>query len=360
MDRRAFIGTWPAASSPRRSPPRRSRRGRSPRLGFLDVDPVRRRSSRLARVLPRTARPRLRGWAEHHHRLPLRGEARPSGFPPSPPTCLRVKATSSLQPATPAARPRRTHHTIPDRHALRSATLWRAGSSPASPDPGGNITGTVPDAPGACGKRLELLKEIVPDSRACSCSRIPAIPIAAPQLKELEVAAHALGVNSAGPRHPRPPMTFRLRSTLEPGSAPSGLLTTADCIFVDSANRDRRPRGPAQTAGNVPVQADGRCRRSDGLWREYRLIMYRRARRLRGQDPQGRQARRPARRAADEVRAGHQPQDRQGPRPDDPAVAPAAGGSGDRVMDRRAFIGTLAGGLLAAPLAAEAQPAAKI
>ena len=37
----------------------------------------------------------------------------------------------------------------------------------------------------------------------------------------------------------------------------------------------------------------------------------------------------------DQVRAGHQPQDRQGPRPDDPAVAPAAGGSGDRVMDRR-------------------------
>jgi hypothetical protein len=29
----------------------------------------------------------------------------------------------------------------------------------------------------------------------------------------------------------------------------------------------------------------------------------------------------------------------------------AYGGSGDRVMDRRAFIGALAGGLLAAPLA---------
>src|SRR5512132_1014989 len=34
---------------------------------------------------------------------------------------------------------------------------------------------------------------------------------------------------------------------------------------------------------------------------------------------------------------------------------PAAGGSGDRVMDRRAFIVSLTGGLLAAPLAAEAQ-----
>ena len=41
--------------------------------------------------------------------------------------------------------------------------------------------------------------------------------------------------------------------------------------------------------------------------------------------------------------------------PDDPAVAPRAGGSGDRVMNRRAFLGTLAGGLLAAPPATEAQ-----
>src|SRR5260370_3824497 len=61
-----------------------------------------------------------------------------------------------------------------------------------------------------------------------------------------------------------------------------------------------------------------------------------------------------------QVRSGHQPQDRQGPRPDDPAVAPAAGGSGDRVIDRRAFIGTLTGGLLAAPLAAMAQQPAKV
>jgi len=32
---------------------------------------------------------------------------------------------------------------------------------------------------------------------------------------------------------------------------------------------------------------------------------------------------------------GVQPQDRQGPRPDDPAVAPAAGGPGDRVGQQR-------------------------
>src|SRR4030095_12878415 len=40
---------------------------------------------------------------------------------------------------------------------------------------------------------------------------------------------------------------------------------------------------------------------------------------------------RPAHRAAHEARAGHQPQDRQGARSHDPAVAPGAGRSGDRM-----------------------------
>src|SRR5262249_39378891 len=70
--------------------------------------------------------------------------------------------------------------------------------------------------------------------------------------------------------------------------------------------------------------------------------------------------RRVAGRAAEQVRAGHQPQDRQGARPDDSALAACTGGSGDRVVQRRAFIGVLTSGLLAAPLAAEAQEPGKV
>ena len=47
-------------------------------------------------------------------------------------------------------------------------------------------------------------------------------------------------------------------------------------------------------------------------------------------------------------------------RPHASAIAPAAGGSGDRVVDRRAFIGTLTGSLLAAPLAVEGQQAGPV
>src|SRR5262249_54198694 len=54
---------------------------------------------------------------------------------------------------------------------------------------------------------------------------------------------------------------------------------------------------------------------------------------LRRQDPARGQSGRSSRGAADEVRAGHQPQDRQGSRIDDPAIAAAAGGSGHRIVD---------------------------
>ena len=46
---------------------------------------------------------------------------------------------------------------------------------------------------------------------------------------------------------------------------------------------------------------------------------YRRVAYLRGQNPQGSQARRSARRAADEIRAGDQSQDGEADRPDDSA-----------------------------------------
>src|SRR5262249_36078053 len=79
-----------------------------------------------------------------------------------------------------------------------------------------------------------------------------------------------------------------------------------------------------------------------------------------GQDPQGRQARRPARGAANQVRAGHQPQDGQGARADHSAVAAPARRRGDPVTTRRGFLSTLAAGLLAAPLTVRAQEGGKV
>ena len=61
------------------------------------------------------------------------------------------------------------------------------------------------------------------------------------------------------------------------------------------------------------------------------MEMFRRSATYADRIPERRQAQRHPHRAADEVRAVRQPEGREGARPDDPAVAAAADGSGDRV-----------------------------
>jgi putative ABC transport system substrate-binding protein len=60
--------------------------------------------------------------------------------------------------------------------------------------PGGNITGTSFNAAELAGKRLGLLKELVPTVRRVAVLSYPPYHTNATQLKEAEVAAHTLGV----------------------------------------------------------------------------------------------------------------------------------------------------------------------
>src|SRR5262249_49321050 len=76
--------------------------------------------------------------------------------------------------------------------------------------------------------------------------------------------------------------------------------------------------------------------------------------RLYRQGPEGRQARRSAGPAADEIPAHHQSEDRQGARPDDPARDPRSRGRGHR-LNRRELLLILAANAALSPLAVRAQ-----
>src|SRR5262249_5204242 len=118
---------------------------------------------------------------------------------------------------------------------------------------------------------------------------------------------------------------------------------------------DSGPGPQEPTTDSLRVEDGTRVRSPDVLRRGHRGELPS-GRLLRGQDPQGRQARRSAGRAADEIRAGDQPQDRQGPRPHDPSLTAGPRRPNHRMIDRRRFLLTSLAGAIAAPLAVEAQP----
>jgi putative ABC transport system substrate-binding protein len=61
--------------------------------------------------------------------------------------------------------------------------------------PGGNVTGSSVQLTDTAGKRLEILREIVPDLRRLAISGNFTNPTVAPELETVQAAAHALGLD---------------------------------------------------------------------------------------------------------------------------------------------------------------------
>ena len=196
--------------------------------------------------------------------------------------------------------------------------------------PGGNLTGlTIVFDFDIDGKRLQFLKEAVPTiSRVGVLYRDPPSPPWSGQpfsalFKELVAAAQSLQVL----------LIPVLVQTPDQLSAVSAAIARErlDALYVDQnpINGQLR-REIGELAAKTPAMARrgesaGRGGRIARLWAKYgRSVPARR--RLRRQDPERREARRSANRAADKVRVHHQSQGGEADWADNPAGGAGAGG----------------------------------
>jgi putative tryptophan/tyrosine transport system substrate-binding protein len=232
---------------------------RIPRLCFLTFDPGTPQSSRFG---PFFQGLRDLGYVDGRTISIdyLSAAGRGEQFPALAADCLRLKADIIVVTTTPAAlAAKAATQTVPIvMHSLGDPVATGLVASLARP--GGNVTGTTLVASGLAAKRLGLLKEIVPRLSRVLVLSYPEDPIAAPQVKELESAAHSLGVKLL--LHDIS-TADDLPAAFDAGSreGAEGVLTTAESIFV--VQRDRvvqlaaRHRLPGMYPYRLMVDAGG-------------------------------------------------------------------------------------------------------
>ena len=80
-------------------------------------------------------------------------------------------------------------------HVIASADdAVAAGLVASLAQPGGNLTGLTVITPELSGKRLELLRAVIPSLKRLAVLRNPTNPVSVPELKETQVAAQSLGL----------------------------------------------------------------------------------------------------------------------------------------------------------------------
>jgi putative ABC transport system substrate-binding protein len=209
--------------------------GKVPRLCFLTFDPGTPQSSRFD---PFFQGLRDLGYVNGQTISIdyLSPDGRSERFPALANDCLRLKADIIVVTTTPAAQAaKNTTRTIPI-VMIPLGDPVGTGLVASLARPGGNVTGLTFMAAGIAAKRLGLLKEAVPRiSRVLVLSYL-VDPIAAPQVKELERAAHSLRVK----------LLIRdiqtaddLPAAFDAGAreGAEGVLATAESIFVAERTR---------------------------------------------------------------------------------------------------------------------------
>jgi putative tryptophan/tyrosine transport system substrate-binding protein len=126
--------------------------------------------------------------------------------------------------------------------------------------PGGNITGLSMMMPEVVAKQLELLREVVPKISRVAVLGNPANPGSAPQLRQAEVAARALGVRLQ-PLEARGPSEIDRAFAAMTRERASAFLVLLDPMLADQRERiadlAAKSRLPAMYALRLHVEAGG-------------------------------------------------------------------------------------------------------
>jgi putative ABC transport system substrate-binding protein len=232
MRRREFISLigGAAASWPLHAPAQQS--NKLPIIGFLGTDP--------ATWNPWTAafvkRLSELGWNEDRtvtieHRW---DEARPERDAEIASEFVRLKVDTILTNEIAAATLKRATQVIPIVFVLSPDPLG-GGLVENLARPGGNVTGLTSQSTDLAGKRVELLREVVPNLRRLAILADVGFPQAILEMREVEVTTHRLGIDV---------MPLEIRRGADIGPAFAALDGQADALYVvgdalTSTNRTR-------------------------------------------------------------------------------------------------------------------------
>jgi len=258
MKRREFIALFGSVAAwPRAAPAQQSKR--IPRLCFLTFDPGSLQTTRFAAFFEGL---RDLGYVDGQTIAIdyLSAEGRGEPFPVLAAECLRLNADIIAVSTTPAAEAaKNATRTIPIVMTSLGDPVG-TGLVESLARPGGNVTGASEIAPVLAAKRLELLKELVPQISRVLILTYLTDPIAAPQVRAMEAAAKALSVK------------LQIHSIRVANDLPAafdagvkelaeGLITTTESIFA--VNREQvvgladRHRLPAIYSQRIIADAGG-------------------------------------------------------------------------------------------------------
>jgi putative ABC transport system substrate-binding protein len=191
MDRRAFIGSVACGVLTAPLAGRAQQVGKVYRIGILEAIPAAQNAANLDAL-----RKGLRGFGYVEGRNLIidyrSADGHAERFPALASELVRLKAELIVTRGTPAAQAaKKATGTIP----VIMATMGDPRAIVASfAHPGGNITGVTTFSTELTAKRIELLKEVVPNLTRVALLHNLANPAAPPEWEEIKAAARALGV----------------------------------------------------------------------------------------------------------------------------------------------------------------------